>query len=693
MMILGVDIGGTFTDFVLLDTATRRIWTEKQLTDPGAPDRVVLEGTRTLLARCGIGASDVAYVVHGTTLVTNAVIERRGSPTWLITTRGFRDVIEIGREKRYDIYDLRLSNPKPLVERARRLELDERTDAQGQVVREPSREALRVLVSDLPEGEKAIAVVLLHAWRNPASERQVGAWLREVLGANAAISLSCDVSPEMGEYERTSTTLINAYVQPLVSSYLDRLEGALAEMGIQAPPLMMLSHGGLGRFRLAKELPVRILESGPAGGAAVAAYVAESLGIDRALAFDMGGTTAKICFIDDYRPEVVADGEVARMNRFKKGSGLPVRVPMVDLIEIGAGGGSIADCNALGMLAVGPRSAGSTPGPACYGRGGQLPTVTDANLLLGYYDPQNFLGGEMALDERAARAAFSGLAERVGKTLTEVAWAIQETVNQNMVRAAQLHAFDTARELAEYTMICSGGAAPAHACRVARELGVLKVVVPTAAGVASSLGFLVAPMSIDLRRSVLTPLSNLDHGAMASACASMRAEASGALVDVGVESDDDSVATTLSVEARFVGQAHSLVLDVAESDLGNVSHLREAFRAKYLQSYGDCPSRADIEITALRLRMQKEADRPASVARERSGDRRAGAARLAFFPETGLVLTPVCDRDALEVGDRRVGPVIVQERDTTIVVPPGAVAQVDESGNLIIDLGSMEVGA
>jgi N-methylhydantoinase A/oxoprolinase/acetone carboxylase beta subunit len=691
MMILGVDIGGTFTDFVLLDTATRQIWTEKLLTDPARPDSVVLEGTRKLLAACRMGARDLAYVVHGTTLVTNAVIQRRGSPTWLLTTQGFRDVVEIGREKRYDIYDLHLANPAPLVERARRWEIDERTSAKGEVERAPSRAELRELLQALPPGEKAIAVVLLHAWRNPANERTIAQWLREELGPDTAISLSSDVAPEMGEYERTSSTLINAYVQPLVASYLDRLEGALGSMGIQAPPLMMLSHGGLARFRLAKELPVRILESGPAGGAAVAAFVAQSLSLPRALAFDMGGTTAKICFVDDYKLQVVADGEVARMDRFKKGSGLPVRVPMVDLIEIGAGGGSIASCNALGILAVGPQSAGSEPGPACYARGGALPTVSDANLLLGYLDPDNFLGGEMALDPQAARDAFAALAERLDKPVTEIAWAIQETVNQNMVRAAQLHAFDTARELSDYTMICSGGAAPAHACRVARELGIRKVVVPTAAGVASSLGFLVAPVSIDLRRTVLMPLSALDVEVIAAACDAMRAEARAALADVGADAAQAEV--TLAVEARFVGQAHSLAMDIVEADLADAQRLREAFRAKYRQSYGDCPSRADVEITAVRLQMMQRTHFAGSVRRTAAAAQFAAASRPAYFPETGETRTPVHDRDALDAGTRIAGPAILQERDTTIVVPPGALAEVDASGNLVIDLSAMELTA
>ena len=372
------------------------------------------------------------------------------------------------------------------------------------------------------------------------------------------------------------------------------------------------------------------------------------------------------------------------MDRFKKGSGMPVRVPMVDLIEIGAGGGSIANCNVLGILAVGPQSAGSVPGPACYGRGGEQPTVSDANVLLGYLDPHNFLGGEMALDVAAARAAFEPLAEQLDKPLTEIAWAIQETVNQNMVRAAQLHAFDTARDLSDYTMICSGGAAPAHACRVARELGIRRVVVPTAAGVASSLGFLVAPVSIDLRRTVLMPLSRMDAAVIAQACDSMRAEARDALADVGVAEDRAQV--SLSIEARFLGQAHSLVLGIAEADLADAGRLRDAFKAKYRQSYGDCPSRADVEITAVRLQMLQRADVAGSVTRSAMAAKPGAQHRVAYFPETGETPTPVYDRDALPAGERIAGPAILQERDTTIVVPPGATTVVDPSGNLVIAL-------
>jgi N-methylhydantoinase A/oxoprolinase/acetone carboxylase beta subunit len=364
---------------------------------------------------------------------------------------------------------------------------------------------------------------------------------------------------------------------------------------------------------------------------------------------------------------------------------------MVDLIEIGAGGGSIASCNSLGILAVGPQSTGSVPGPACYGRGGTLPTVSDANLLLGYLDPGNFLGGEMPLDAGAAREAFGPLAARMGKPVVEIAWAIQETVNQNMVRAAQLHAFDTARDLSDYTLVVSGGCAPAHACRLARELGIRKVVVPMAAGVASSLGFLVAPVSIDLRRTVLMPLSRMDPAVIAQACDSMRAEALGALADVGVAEDKAEVA--LSIEARFVGQAHSLALGIDVAHLGDANRLAEAFKDKYRQSYGDCPSRADVEITAVRMQMLQRAEVRGAVTREAVGGKRRANTRIAYFPETGETRTPVHDRDSLAAGERIEGPAILQERDTTTIIPPGAVAEVDPSGNLIIDLAGMELTA
>ena len=691
MILIGVDIGGTFTDFVLLDNQKRSICTAKLLTDAAAPDRVVVDGIARLLRESGAASATVDYVVHGTTLVANAVIERKGARTFLLTTRGFRDVLEIGREKRYDLYDLRLHNPAPLIPRRRRLEIAERTGADGAVIEAPARADLdRLLDAIKTEPQFSIAIVLMHAYRNPANERQLESWIRQILGEDANVSLSCEVAPEIREYERASTTAINAYVQPLVAGYLARLEGALADLGIAAAPMIMLSHGGLARFRYAKKFPVRILESGPAGGASIAAYLAGQMRIHRALAFDMGGTTAKICLIDDFLPRIVAEAEVARLERFKIGSGLPVMVPMVDLIEIGAGGGSIASINDMDLVVVGPESAGAQPGPACYGLGGVRPSVSDANLLLGYLDPEDFLGGEMRLYPDLAASAFDPLAASLGKSTVEVAWAVHATVNQNMVRAAQMHAFDCARDLAEYTMICSGGAAPAHACRVAFELGMRRVVIPVAAGVASALGFLVATASIDLRRTALVALAKLDVPALMRCYRDLVAEGLEVLADVGVNAANARI--TYGFEARFIGQAHALVVDL-EGDARNLDRerLSALFRSKYSATYADHPARAEIEMTAYQIRVQGPPP-VRGVANRQPPE--TGAAqprcRMSFHPEVGgLVETWCCERSRVHPGEPIAGPAILQDRDTTIVVPPGATAVIDALGNQIIDLSAM----
>ncbi len=688
MKLLGIDIGGTFTDFVLLDAARGELRTAKLLTDPAAPDGVVMKGIVRLLEKSGVPPAEIDYVVHGTTLVTNAVIERKGVPTYLLTTRGFRDALEIRREKRFDLYDLALRVPPPLVPRHRRIEIDERMDAEGQVVLAPSREGVAEALRQVDAPQAAsFAVTLLHSYRNGENEARVAEWLRQLVGEAASISLSSEVAPEIREYERASTTAINAYVQPLVASYLDRLEGALARIGIAAAPMMMLSHGGLARFRVARRFPVRILESGPAGGAAVAAHLAREMDIPRALAFDMGGTTAKGCLIDDAAPRIVPEAEVARMERFKKGSGLPVLVPMVDLIEIGAGGGSIAAADGMGLLKVGPESAGASPGPACYGAGGAQPTVSDANLLLGYLDPDNFLGGEMRLDVKAASRAFAPLAASFGRPVTEVAWAVHATVNQNMVRAAQMHAFDCARDLGDYTMICFGGAAPAHACRVATELGMARVIIPVGAGVASALGFLVAPASMDLRRTFLARLPELSLDRMKTLYREMLSEALESLKDVDVTRDNARLA--FAVEARFSGQAHALVAELG-GDLEGIDRasIGEAFKARYGAVYGEPPSRSVVELTALQLRV--EGPRPLEGIAEKPG-RATGQAkpryREAYFPEKGgMIRTPAYERAQLRVGQRLEGPAIVQDPETTIVVPPGARAELDRFANIVIDV-------
>lgn len=692
MILLGIDIGGTFTDFVLLDSAEGQIFTAKLLTDPAAPDGVVMKGISRLLEKNGIAACEIDYVVHGTTLVTNAVIERKGAPTWLLTTRGFRDALEIRREKRYDLYDLALRVPPPLVPRFRRLEIDERMDAEGNVITAPARQDVLDALRQVPQPETAsFAITLLHAYRNGENESRIAQWIREIVGKDVSISLSSEVAPEIREYERTSTTAINAYVQPLVAGYLDRLEGALSEIGIAAPPMIMLSHGGLGRFRLARKHPVRILESGPAGGAAVAAHIAREMGISRAFSFDMGGTTAKVCLIDDAAPRIVPEAEVGRMKRFKKGSGLPVLVPMVDLIEIGAGGGSIATVDGMGLVTVGPESAGASPGPACYGAGGSLPTVSDANLLLGYLDPDNFLGGEMRLDTAAAERAFGPVAASFGKAPVEVAWAVHATVNQNMVRAAQMHAFDCARDLEDYTMICFGGAAPAHVCRVATELGIAKVVIPVGAGVASALGFLVAPASIELRRTLLSTLERLDLRRMRLLYGEMVAEALAALKDVEVS--EGNARMVFAFEARFIGQSHALVAEIGPTLDGlDAKAMETVFKDRYRATYGEHPSRSGIEITALQLRVQGPL--PLRGIADKPGSGSADAVpryRSAYFPERGgMTRTPAYDRAHLAQGQRIDGPAILQDPETTVVVPPGGSAQIDRFSNIVIDVSKVQ---
>lgn len=693
MKLLGVDIGGTFTDFVFLNAKTGEIETAKILTNPSKPDSVVTAGIKQLLDDADCPASDLQYIVHGTTLVTNAVIERKGSPTYLLTTKGFRDILEIRREKRYDIYNLDIRIQPPLIARRHRLEVNERIHADGSIAIKPRFEDIEALIRDIPlTPPPAFAIAFLHAYKNPSNEQCVAAWIREIFGSDVAISLSSEVSPEMREYERTSTTSINAYVQPLVASYLDRLEVAIGAIGIKSTPMIMLSHGGLARFPLAKRLPVRILESGPAGGAMIAAHLARSLKIQRALAFDMGGTTAKICMIDDYLPRIVADAEVARLDRFKKGSGLPVMVPMVDLIEIGAGGGSIASLDSMSLLAVGPRSAGADPGPACYGKGGVLPTISDSSLLLGYLDADSFLGGKMCLYRDLAKVAFGDIARSLGKTEIEVAWAVHAAVNQNMVRAAQMHAFDCACDLSEYTMICFGGAAPAHACRVAKELGIKQVVIPVGAGVASALGFLVAPGSMDLRRSALMPLATASLDELRATYEAMIEEAVAALSDMGVTRKNSLL--LLSFEARFVGQGHALVVDIGTNlnDLSNEA-LCEKFRQRYAAAYGSQPVRSEIELTAVLARVSgAPLLGDATIVNSGSGSLvPEHNSRDAYFPETnGMVSAKIFSRHKVQAEGLLVGPAIIQERETTIVIPPGASAITDRIGNIVIDVTAME---
>ena len=502
----GVDIGGTFTDLIVYDERTGALHIGKTLTTPDDPAIAVETGMQETLTLAGEPPAAVGNVIHGTTLVTNALIERKGARTALITTRGFRDAIEIRHEGRYDLYDLFLEMPPPLAPRRLRFEVDERVLADGSVHKPLDTATIPALIAELRrQGVEAVAVSLLHAYRNPEHERLLG----EALAAGApeiVLSLSSEVVPEIREYERTSTTLANVYVRPLVERYLERLEARLRAQGMTDASLyIMLSSGGTGTVETARRFPIRMIESGPAAGALAAAQYGSLTDRPNLLSFDMGGTTAKACIIDNGEPLVSADFEVARVYRFKRGSGLPVRVPVIEMIEIGAGGGSIARADTLGLLKVGPDSAGAQPGPACYGRGGAAPTVTDADLLLGYLDPAFFLGGKMRLDLAAAERALGALGERLGLSATEAAWGVHQVVNENMAGAARIHAVERGKDPRAYPLFAFGGAGPVHAYRVAKILDVPELVIPLGAGVTSALGFLVAPLAFDFVRSFFSP--------------------------------------------------------------------------------------------------------------------------------------------------------------------------------------------
>src|SRR5579884_1691883 len=521
---LGVDIGGTFTD-VALEAGGRR-WSAKVLTTPEAPARAVLDAIRAVLDAAALGPADLAIIIHGTTLATNAMIERKGAKTALLTTEGFRDTIEIRHENRFEQYDVNIDLPPPLVPRRLRFPVPERIDARGRVLTPLDEAAVAQIAGRLAElGVEAVAIGFLHSFTNPAHEERTRDILAPLL-PQAAITLSCEVSPEMREYERFSTACANAYVQPLIGRYLADLERLLEAEGIRCPLFLMMSGGGLATVETAIRFPVRLVESGPAGGAIFASRIARHCRLGKVLSYDMGGTTAKICLIEDGQPQTSRAFEVARIYRFKKGSGLPLRIPVIEMVEIGAGGGSIARIDALGRITVGPDSAGADPGPACYGRGGAAPTVTDADLVLGRIDPARFSGGKLRLDPEAARAAL--LAEvggALGLAADMAALGVVEIVDENMANAARVHAIESGKGFAGRALIAFGGGGPVHAYRVAEKLGVERVIVPPGAGVGSAIGFLRAPVAYEVVRSLYQRFSAFDVVAVNALLREMREEA------------------------------------------------------------------------------------------------------------------------------------------------------------------------
>ena len=687
---IGADIGGTFTDLILVDDAGQTFQVGKVLTTAERPDDAVLQGLAEVLTAAASDAAAVSHVIHGTTLFTNAIIERKGARTALVTTRGFRDAVEIGREHRYDLYDLYLQRPRPLAPRSLRFEVTERLLVDGSVDTPLDEADLDVVIERLrAEAVEAVAVCLLHAYVNDVHERRIGERLRRAL-PGVAVTLSCEVVRELREYERTSTTLVNVYVQQIAEAYLGRLRARLTEGGIRGALYVMQSSGGLSEVETAARLPVRLVESGPAGGALAAAHYGALLGHRDLLSFDMGGTTAKACLIIDGEPLVAPEFEVDRRYQFKKGSGLPVKVPVIEMIEIGTGGGSIARVDELRRLRVGPESAGAHPGPACYALGGHEPTVTDADLLLGYLDPSFFLGGRMPLDVGAAeRAVARRVAQPLGLELAEAAWGIHQLANESMASAARIHVIERGRDVAAFPLFAFGGAGPVHAHGVARILRSPRVIYPLGAGVTSTVGFLVAPLTFDFVRTLAGGLDDLDWTRVMRALDDMEAEGR---VVLGRTIPPEQVTFRRYVDMRYRKQGYELRVSLpgGRLDAGRREDLRRAFEDAYRAVYGHTVRATPIDVVSWRVVAM--GPRPAlALPRVRAagsaGQKARKGTRRAWVPEgKGFAEVPVYDRYALADGDAFEGPAIVEERESTVVIGAGARAQVDGWGNMIVRL-------
>jgi len=685
---LAVDIGGTFTDLAL-EKGGRRV-TAKVLTTPEAPERGVMEGVRAILAQAGIGPADVAILIHGTTLATNAIIERKGARTALVTTQGFRDVLAMGNESRYDQYDLNIALPEPLVPRHLRLPVAERLDNAGRVLLKLDEAGVRALVPVLRrEAVQSVAVGFLHSFVNAAHERRA----REILEAElpgVPVSISSEVSPEMREWERFSTTAANAYVQPLMASYLTRLAGELKGIGLEAPVFLMLSGGGLTTIETACRFPIRLVESGPAGGAIFSAHVARECGLGSVLSFDMGGTTAKVCLIDDFRPQTSRTFEVARVGRFRKGSGLPLRIPVIEMVEIGAGGGSLAHVDSLGRIGVGPESAGAMPGPACYGRGGTKPAVTDANLALGRYDGARFAGGTMTLDEGAAKVA---LGEHVGAKLglapEMAALAVVEMVDENMANAARVHAIESGKGYDGRTMIAFGGGGPVHGFRVAEKVGIERVLVPSGAGVGSAIGFLRAPVGYEVVRSLYQRFKAFDVAAVSPLLDDMVREAESVVAagSFGAPTRQSRIAFM-----RYVGQGHEIAVTLPARTLGeaDVPAIRAAYDAEYSRFYDRPVPGSDVEIMSYAVVVATVPPDPPAAAAAATGAAAVpvGSQRVRDSVTGEVADWAVYDRAALSPGAAVAGPAIIAEDETSTLVGPGWRASVTAQGYIELVRGA-----
>ncbi|MBI4271471.1 MAG: hydantoinase/oxoprolinase family protein [Candidatus Rokubacteria bacterium] len=682
---IGFDVGGTFTDFVL-QSPSGELATAKRLTTYPDPSEACLAGLDALIAASGVAWGDVAQAVHGTTLGSNVVIEKKARGVGLLTTRGFRDVLVIGRETRYQVYDLQIEKPPPLVPRRVIGEVTERILADGSV-RTPLDEAdARRAVRELcARGVTTLAICLLHAYLNPAHEKRLAALVAEQ-APHVTVTLSHEVSPTFREYERTSTTVINAYVMTAVREYLAGLGAALAARGYRGRLFVMQSSGGIATAEAMQRYPVRMIESGPAAGALMAAAYGELTGHRDLIAFDMGGTTAKLALVEKGRPSMTTAFELHRVGN-APGSGLPMNIQAIDLVEIGAGGGSIARA-ALGVIAVGPESASSTPGPVCYGRGGAEPTVTDANLVLGYLNPDDFAGGSMRLDAAgAARALEAKVARPLGLPLAEAAWGVHAIVNTNMELATRVVSIERGRDPRDLTLIAFGGSGPVHGCRLAQALGIPRVILPAAAGVTAAIGLLAAEVRFDVARTYVRRLDAVDPARVSAMYEEMAAQALEVVRESAVAGD---VTVARAADARYVGQGYELSVPVPAGrlDAAALARVRAAFDEVYAARYGYASPAEPVEIVTWKLSAIGGSPRIALAKAARgAGPAAPKARRRAYFPETGgFTETPVYDRYALGAGARLAGPAIVEERESTTVLPPGTTATVDDYASLLVEL-------
>ena len=689
---IGVDIGGTFTDFALLDGAGRKLAIHKQLTTPADPSAAVIEGVGAILSANNVAIEDISTIAHGTTLVTNAVIERRGALTGMLVTDGFGDIMDTGLEQRYDLFDLRIRYPDPIVPRPLRRGVRERVHYDGRIETAVDLDGARTAIRELAEDHRieALAICFLHSYIDPAHEQAVAEIARKYF-PDLYVSTSAEVYPNMREYERWTTTAINAYARPMADRYLARLESGLGGLGFGGRLYIMTSSGGMLAPETARRFPVRLLESGPAAGMLMAAVQGRALDLPDILSFDLGGTTAKGALVRGFAPLKTEQMEVARVHEFRRGSGLPLRIPVLDMIEIGSGGGSIAAVDDRGLLKVGPRSAGAVPGPACYKQGGENAALSDANLVLGYLDPDFFLGGEMPLDRDAAKTAIEEtVAKPLDLSVERAAWGIHDTASEDIARAFRIHAAERGFDYRGASMVAFGGSGPLHAMPVAEKLKIPRVVFPIGAGVYSALGLLASPLAFELARSRRVVADDIDGGTFAGMFEPLVLEASAFLKEAGVSDADIRIARQIDI--RYFGQTHEIQVTLPEGDptvaFGN---LRNLFETRYAEVYTFATLDAPLEI--MNWKVSAIGPDPGletgyvidDIEQNEGGDAQKGT-RAVYFAPDGYRDTPVYDRYRLTPGTRITGPAIIEERESTCLITPGYRATVDAAFNVIAEL-------